>query len=77
MISFIWPTGEVMLAGTGGSETFTAGHVRELTRRGIDAQVVIVGTAINQSRRDFPDIPFLSLANLSSNQRLGGYSCLR
>lgn len=33
-----------MLAGTGGSETFTAGHVRELLRRGIDTQIVMVGT---------------------------------
>lgn len=62
MISFVWPSREAMLAGTGGSETFTAGHVRELTRRGIDAQVVIVGSA-KSSRRDFPDIPFLELAD--------------
>lgn len=62
MISFVWPSNEAMLAGTGGSETFTAGHVRELIRRGIDAQVVIVGPAVKNSRRDFPDIPFLGLA---------------
>ncbi len=58
MISFIWPSHEAMLAGTGGSETFTAGHIRELTRRGIDAQIVIVGPAVKHSRQDFPDIPF-------------------
>jgi glycosyltransferase involved in cell wall biosynthesis len=52
-----------MLAGTGGSETFTAGHVRELMRRGIDVQIVIVGRAVKYSRRDFPNIPFLGLAN--------------
>ncbi len=63
MISFIWPSNEAMLAGTGGSETFTAGHVRELLRRGIEAQVVIIGSAIKTSRRDFPDIPFLGLAD--------------
>jgi glycosyltransferase involved in cell wall biosynthesis len=62
MISFIWPSGEAMLAGTGGSETFTAGHVRELARRGIATQVVIVGPAIKPSERDFPDIPFLGIA---------------
>jgi len=62
VISFVWPSNEAMLAGTGGSETFTAGHIRELTRRGIDAQVVIVGPAIKRSRQDFPDIPFLGLA---------------
>jgi len=61
MISFIWPSREAMLAGTGGSETFTAGHVREMVRRGIDVQVGIVGPAITQSQQDFPDIPFISL----------------
>lgn len=71
MISFVWPSHEVMLAGTGGSETFTAGHVRELTRRGIDTQVVIVGSAKN-SRRDFPDIPFLELADESGISQLPG-----
>ena len=35
-----------MLAGTGGSETYTAGHVRELRRRGIDAQVLTIGHGI-------------------------------
>jgi hypothetical protein len=27
MISFIWPPGEPMLAGTGGSETYAAGQI--------------------------------------------------
>lgn len=63
MISFIWPLRAAMLAGTGGSETFTAGHVRELLRRGIEAQIVIIGPAIKQSRRNFPDLPFLGLTH--------------
>ncbi len=50
-----------MLAGAGGSETYTAGHVRELIRRGINAQVVTVGHGTNDGRTDFPDIPFLAL----------------
>lgn len=57
MISFVWPPGEPMLAGTGGSETYTAGHVRELLRRGIDAQVVTVGHGKKDGRQDFKDIP--------------------
>jgi D-inositol-3-phosphate glycosyltransferase len=61
MISFVWPAGEPMLAGTGGSETYTAGHVRELLRRGIAAQVVSVGHGLNDGHKDFSDIPFLSL----------------
>lgn len=65
MISFVWPPGAPMLAGTGGSETFTAGHVRELTRRGIAAQVVTVGLGKLDGRQDFTDIPFLSLKDAS------------
>jgi len=61
-----------MLAGTGGSETFTAGHVRELIRRGIDARVVIVGPAIKQSKHDFPDLPFLGLADKNEISNLPG-----
>lgn len=72
MISFIWPSREAMFAGTGGSETFTAGHVRELMRRGVDAQVVIIGTAIMQGKRDFPGVPFLSLADESDISKLVG-----
>lgn len=72
MISFVWPSREAMLAGTGGSETFTAGHVRELMRRGIDVQVVIVGPAIKISKKNFPDIPFLGLANKQGISDLPG-----
>ena len=68
MISFIWPPGEPMVAGTGGSETFTAGHVRELLRRGIQAQVVTV----QQSRHDFNDLPFLTLDNPAKIAELPG-----
>lgn len=72
MISFVWPTGAVMLAGTGGSETYTAGHVRELLRRGIATQVVTVGHGTKDGRQDFPDIPFLSLSNASEISQLPG-----
>jgi D-inositol-3-phosphate glycosyltransferase len=72
MISFIWPPGEPMLAGTGGSETFTAGHIRELRRRGIAAQVVSVGHGTKDGRQDFPDIPFLSLTREAEISELSG-----
>lgn len=72
MISFIWPAGEPMLAGTGGSETFTAGHIRELQRRGIAAQVVSVGHGTKDGRHDFPDIPFLSLPSADAISELPG-----
>lgn len=72
MISFIWPPGEPMLAGTGGSETFTAGHIRELLRRGIAAQVVSIGRGTKDGRQDFPDIPLLALPNQEAISELHG-----
>lgn len=72
MISFIWPPGEAMLAGTGGSETFTAGHIRELNRRGIAAQVVTLGHGLKDGRQDFKDISFVALKNQSDISKLPG-----
>lgn len=72
MISFIWPPGAAMLAGTGGSETYTAGQVRELLRRGIKTQVVSVGMGTKDGRKDFPDIPFLSLKTAAEISSLAG-----
>ncbi|MDX6337391.1 MAG: D-inositol-3-phosphate glycosyltransferase [Streptosporangiaceae bacterium] len=64
MISFIWSPGNPLPAGTGGSENYTVGQVRELNRRGVPAQVVTVGLGAADGRDDFTDIPFLSLATL-------------
>lgn len=72
MISFVWPPGAAMLAGTGGSETYTAGHVRELLRRGIAAQVVTIGHGVKDGRQDFRDIPFLALPGASAISDLPG-----
>jgi len=72
MISFVWPDNGPMLAGTGGSETYTAGHVRELTRRGVKAQVVTVGLGEKDGRKDFPDIPFLGLKSMEEISDLTG-----
>jgi len=72
MISFVWPPGVPMFAGTGGSETFTAGHVRELLRRGIAAQVVSVGHGTKDGRKDFPDVPFLALESAVGISQLPG-----
>lgn len=72
MISFVWPKGAPMLGGTGGSETYTAGHVRELSRRGIEAQVVTVGHGLDDGRKDFPDISFLALKDESEISKLPG-----
>ena len=65
MISFVWSPGERLPAGTGGSENFTIGHVRELNRRGIDAQVVTCGVGTADGRDEFDAIPFRALDRLA------------
>lgn len=70
MISFVWSPGERLPAGTGGSENFTAGHVRELNRRGVDARVVTIGLGIADGREEFDDVPFHSVAALDDLGRL-------
>jgi D-inositol-3-phosphate glycosyltransferase len=72
LISFIWSPGNPLPAGTGGSENYTVGQVRELTRRGLPAQVVTVGVGISDGRDDFADIPFLSLPTLAKVSELDG-----
>jgi D-inositol-3-phosphate glycosyltransferase len=65
VISFVWSPGERLPAGTGGSENFTIGQVRELNRRGVDARVVTCGLGVADGRDEFVGIPFLSLRSLS------------
>lgn len=72
MISFIWSPGNPLPAGTGGSENYTVGHVRELRRRGTAAQVVTVGLGADDGRDGFADIPFLSLPTLAAVGGLAG-----
>jgi len=57
-------------AGTGGSENYTVGQVRELTRRGIAAQVVTVGLGASDGRSGFAGVPFLSLPTLAEVGKL-------
>ena len=70
MISFVWSPGERLPAGTGGSENFTVGHVRELNRRGIEARVVTIGVGTADGRDEFDDIPFHSVPALDAVGRL-------
>jgi D-inositol-3-phosphate glycosyltransferase len=72
LISFIWSPGNPLPAGTGGSENYTVGQVRELNRRGVPAQVVTVGLGTADGRIDFDDIPFLSLDALADIADLDG-----
>lgn len=61
-----------MPAGTGGSENYTVGQVRELLRRGIPAQVITVGLADKDGRNEFVDIPFVSLEKTAQISDLEG-----
>jgi len=70
LISFIWSPGNPLPAGTGGSENYTVGQVRELTRRGVAAQVVTVGLGASDGRDGFADVPFLSLSVLAEVSEL-------
>jgi D-inositol-3-phosphate glycosyltransferase len=72
LISFIWSPGNTLPAGTGGSENYTVGQVRELTRRGIPAQVVTVGLGASDGRAGFAGVPFLSLPTLAEVGDLNG-----
>ncbi len=70
MISFVWSPGERLPAGTGGSENFTVGQVRELNRREINARVITVGLGTADGREEFDDIPFHSVATLDDVGKL-------
>lgn len=72
MISFVWSPNEPLPAGTGGSENYTVGQVRELNRRGVPAQVVTTGLGEDDGRRDFHEIPFLALPSLHDLPQLAG-----
>lgn len=64
MISFVWAPGERLPAGTGGSENYTIGQVRELNRRGVGARVLTIGVGRDDGRDEFSDIPFHSVPRL-------------
>jgi glycosyltransferase involved in cell wall biosynthesis len=72
LISFVWTPGEPLPAGTGGSENYTIGQVRELNRRGVAAQVVTVGLGTADGRDEFVGIPFQSLRAPESVSDLAG-----
>ncbi|QBR94228.1 glycosyltransferase family 4 protein [Nocardioides euryhalodurans] len=70
MISFVWSPRERLPAGTGGSENYTIGQVRELNRRGVEARVVTVGLGTADGREEFDDVPFHAVATLDDLGRL-------
>jgi D-inositol-3-phosphate glycosyltransferase len=72
LISFVWEPGLPLPAGTGGSENYTIGHVRELNRRGVASQVVTIGIGAADGRGEFPGIPFRSLTTVAEVSDLEG-----
>ncbi|WDN56362.1 glycosyltransferase family 4 protein [Streptomyces clavuligerus] len=64
MISHVWTPSSFwtppfpLLPGSGGTETFTLGQCRELTRRGIDNQVVTFRLGEQDGRSQAPDVRF-------------------
>lgn len=52
--------------GTGGTEAFTFGIIRELRRTGFDARIVTVDQSAADGRDQLPDIPFLDLPDQAS-----------
>lgn len=61
MIAFVWSSVYPLMAGTGGSETYTVGHVRELNKRQIEARIITLGLDEEDGRHSFPDIPFKNM----------------
>lgn len=66
MISYIWHYDHPFRAGAGGTENFTAGHIRELLARGIPARIITVGHGTHDGREGFPDIPFLAIDQIEA-----------
>lgn len=70
MISFVWSSKYPFWAGTGGSENYTAGHIRELMRRGIPTRLITIGHGTNDGRADFPDIEFVNMESADELSKL-------
>lgn len=61
MISFVWSHDIPIYSGRGGTESYTIGHIRELTSRGIAARIITLGLGKADGRQFFPDVEFLDL----------------
>lgn len=72
LLFFIWSPGNRLPAGTGGSENYTVGQVRELNRRGVAATVVTVGLGADDGREEFAGVAFLGLTRLEEVAGLEG-----
>jgi D-inositol-3-phosphate glycosyltransferase len=62
MLTFVWNIDFTLRPGVGGTENFVLGHVRELLRRGIAAEIVTIWQGKHDGREHFPGIPFRALS---------------
>lgn len=69
MISFVWTPSSFwtppfpLIPGNGGTEAFTLGQARELTRRGIPNQIVTFRLGKKDGREFSPDLNFVDFAD--------------
>lgn len=70
MISFVWSSKHAFHAGTGGSENYTIGQMRELQRRGIECRILSIGFGVEESRKKFPDITFEHISSEKELEKL-------
>jgi glycosyltransferase involved in cell wall biosynthesis len=70
MISFVWSAKYPFVAGSGGSENYTAGQIHELQRRGIATRLITIGHGEQDGRDEHPDIPFLALDRKEELEKL-------
>ena len=78
MISHVWSFSAVLkppfplISGNGGTETFVLGQCRELTRRGIENQIITFGLEKKDGRKFASDLNFVDFPSPESVETLGG-----
>lgn len=83
MISFVWTPSSFwtppfpLVEGNGGTESFVLGQARELTRRGIENQVVTFRLGKDDGRASAPDVRFVDYADAAAMGTLAGDAILQ
>lgn len=82
MISFVWTPSSFwtppfpLIPGNGGTETFTLGQARELSRRGIPNQIVTFRLGKEDGRKYSPDVNFVDFEKPEDLGRLDDHVIL-
>ncbi|HKX72406.1 MAG TPA: glycosyltransferase family 4 protein [Candidatus Saccharimonadales bacterium] len=83
MISFVWTPSSFwtppfpLVEGSGGSESFVLGQARELTRRGIENQVITFRLGKDDGRASAPDVHFVDFEDVQKMGTLHGESVIQ